>query len=234
MPNSEIIENLKKVRNRIEKACSEAGRDPSEVLLIAVSKTKSLLEIQTAAESGQLHFGENRMRELQDKMEEMDNPDIVWHMMGTMQSNKIKYIAPRVDWIHSVGKKKYLKEINKRAGQHNRTIQVLIQVNISGEDQKSGCEPADVPKLLDYAQKLDHVNIRGLMGIATLVENPEDVREEFALLRKILQENQNRTSENILLDHLSMGMTNDLEVAIEEGATMVRVGRAIFGERNYN
>jgi len=153
-------------------------------------------------------------------------------MMGTMQSNKIKYIARRVDWIHSVGKKKYLKEINKRAGQHNRRIQVLLQVNISGEDQKSGCEPADVPKLLNYAQQLTHINIRGLMGIATLVDNPEEVREEFILLRKTLHENQIHKSENISLDHLSMGMTNDLEVAIEEGATMVRVGRAIFGERN--
>jgi len=234
MPDSEIVENLKKVHNRIKKACLKAGRDPSEVLLIAVSKTKSIHEIQTAVQAGQLHFGENRMRELQDKMEELNHADIVWHMMGTMQSNKIKYIAPRVDWIHSVDKKKYLKEINKRAGQHNRTVHVLIQVNISGEDQKSGCKPMDVPKLLDYAQNLDHVNIRGLMGIATLVDDPEDVREEFVLLRKTLQENEGYKSKNISLDHLSMGMTNDLEVAVEEGATMVRVGRAIFGKRNYN
>jgi len=232
MTDPAISINLKEINKRIENACNKAGRDPSEITLIAVSKTKPVSDILTARQCGQKHFGENRMRELEEKMEELQQKDLVWHMMGTMQSNKIKYIAHRVDWIHSVGKKKYLKEISKRAGQHERRIQVLLQVNISGEDQKSGCAPADVPNLLDYAQQLTHINIRGLMGIATLVDNPEEVREEFALLRKTLHENQSHTCENISLDHLSMGMTNDLEVAIEEGATMVRVGRAIFGERN--
>jgi len=232
MTDSSVSSNLKEIHKRIENACNKAGREPSDITLIAVSKTKPVSDILTARQFGQIHFGENRMRELEEKMDELKHRDLVWHMMGTMQSNKIKYIAHRVDWIHSVGKKKYLKEINKRAGQHNRRIQVLLQVNISGEDQKSGCEPADVPKLLNYAQQLTHINIRGLMGIATLVDNPEEVREEFILLRKTLHENQIHKSENISLDHLSMGMTNDLEVAIEEGATMVRVGRAIFGERN--
>jgi len=232
MTDSSVSSNLKEIHKRIENACNKAGREPSDITLIAVSKTKPVSDILTARQFGQIHFGENRMRELEEKMDELKHRDLVWHMMGTMQSNKIKYIARRVDWIHSVGKKKYLKEINKRAGQHNRRIQVLLQVNISGEDQKSGCEPADVPKLLNYAQQLTHINIRGLMGIATLVDNPEEVREEFILLRKTLHENQIHKSENISLDHLSMGMTNDLEVAIEEGATMVRVGRAIFGERN--
>lgn len=234
MTESAISNNLKKIHKRIENACNKAGRDPSEITLIAVSKTKPVSDILAANQCGQVHFGENRMRELEEKMAELKQQDLVWHMMGTMQSNKIKYIAHRVDWIHSVGKKKYLKEINKRAGQHNRPIQVLLQVNISDEDQKSGCNPADVPKLLDYAQQLNHVNIRGLMGIATLVDDPEEVREEFVLLRKTLQKNKGHTSKNISLDHLSMGMTNDLEIAIEEGATMIRVGRAIFGERNYN
>jgi len=232
MTDSSVSSNLKEIHKRIENACNKAGREPSDITLIAVSKTKPVSDILTARQFGQIHFGENRMRELEEKMDELKHRDLVWHMMGTMQSNKIKYIARRVDWIHSVGKKKYLKEINKRAGQHNRRIQVLLQVNISGEDQKSGCEPADVPKLLNYAQQLTHINIRGLMGIATLVDNPEEVREAFILLRKTLHENQIHKSENISLDHLSMGMTNDLEVAIEEGATMVRVGRAIFGERN--
>ncbi len=189
--------------------------------------------ISEALLAGQHHFGENRMQELQEKMEAFDHKDAVWHMIGTVQSNKIKYIAERVDWIHSAAKSSHIKEINKRAAQYDRVINVLVQVNISEEDQKSGCKPSDLPKIIDYSRNCEHVRLRGLMGIAELVEDPEEVRPQFKALKKLLDEHQHLNGGNVTLEHLSMGMTNDLEVAIEEGATMIRVGRAIFGERNY-
>src|SRR5699024_10532723 len=137
------------------------GRSPDEVMLIAVSKKKPLEDIKTAFNCGQPHFGENRAKELQDKMEDFDKEEIQWHMIGALQTNKIKYMVERVNWIDSVPKKKTLREIEKRASQINRVINVLIQVNISDEDQKSGCDPENLKKLLEYAQELDHVRVRG-------------------------------------------------------------------------
>lgn len=229
----DICSNLKKVQQRIDKACEKAGRDPKEITLIAVSKTKPLEDIEKAAGCGQIHFGENRAKELQDKMDESDNEDIKWHMVGSPQTNKIKYMVERVNWIDAIPKKKTLREIEKRASRIDRVINTLIQINISGEDQKSGCEAEDLQKVLEYAQGLKHARVMGLMGIATLVDDPEKVRNEFKLLRELLEEHQSYNCENIQMKHLSMGMTNDMEVAIEEGATMIRIGRAIFGERNY-
>lgn len=229
----DICQNLKDVQDRIRKACEMANRNSDEITLIAVSKTKPLEDIKQAFACGQLHFGENRAKELQDKMDSYSEDRIQWHMVGSPQTNKIKYMVERVNWIDAVPKKKTLREIEKRASRINRVINALIQVNISGENQKSGCEPEDLKKVLEYAQELKHVRVRGLMGIATLVDDPEDVRPEFKLLKSLLEEHQSYNCENIQLDQLSMGMTNDLEVAIEEGSTMVRVGRAIFGERNY-
>ncbi len=229
-----ICNNINAISERIASACLKAGRKPSEITLVAVSKTKPNDFILSALKCGQLVFGENKMQELEKKMADIEHNDIVWHMIGTMQSNKIKYIADRVDWIHSVSKTKYLKEIEKRAGDAKRVINVLIQVNISGEDQKSGCEPEEISKILDYAKNLSHVKVCGFMGIATFVDNPELVRPEFKLLKKLLSEYQQfNNGSNIQLDQLSMGMSADMEVAIEEGATMVRVGSDIFGSRNY-
>lgn len=230
-----ICQNLEKVKKRINQACKTAGRNPEEITLVAVSKTKPLSDIKKAFECGQIHFGENRARELQEKMETWDEPQIEWHMVGNLQTNKIKYMVKRVNWIHSVEKSKYLKEIEKRASRINRVINVLIQINISGEKQKSGCRPEDLKRILEYAQGLNHVRVRGFMGMATFVEpsDIEKIRPEFQLLRNIRDEHRKWECENIQLDELSMGMTNDMEIAIEEGSTMVRVGRAIFGERNY-
>ncbi len=233
MSEASIPENLAKIKNRIRLACEKSGRNPEDITLIAVSKTKPNEAIIEACISGQLHFGENRMQELQDKMESVELPGIQWHMIGTMQSNKIKYIADRVDWIHSVSKAKYLDEIEKRAASADRTIHVLIQVNISGEDQKSGCEIDELAGILEHAKSFPHIKIRGLMGMATFTDNPEDVRDEFALLRTTLENHQYLNGGNIELKELSMGMSGDFEVAIEEGSTMVRVGSAIFGARNY-
>jgi len=168
-------------------------------------------------------------------MDSYDEPTLKWHMVGNLQTNKIKYMASRVDWIHSIEKSKYLREIEKRASRIDRTINTLIQVNISGEDQKGGCAPDDVKEILEYAAGLDHVNVRGLMGMATFVDHDEveKVRPQFAMLRELRDELRSYECENISMDVLSMGMTNDMEVAIEEGSTMLRVGRAIFGERDY-
>lgn len=233
--SKDICENLEHVQNRIRQACDKTGRDPEEIVLIAVSKTKPMKDIEEAYRCGQLHFGENRAKELQDKMEACLHDDLQWHMVGNLQTNKIKYMVERVNWIDSVPKKKTLREIEKRASRINRVINTLIQVNISGEDQKSGCDPEDLGRILKYAQGLNHVRVRGLMGMATFVDpdNVEKVRPEFQLLRKVRDAHRNYESENVKLDELSMGMTNDMEIAIEEGSTMVRVGRAIFGERNY-
>lgn len=233
--SDDICQNIDNVKDRIAKACADAGRDPDEITLVAVSKMKPLEDIKTAFECGQIHFGENRARELQDKMEAWDEKLIQWHMVGNLQTNKIKYMVERVNWIHSIEKKKYLREIEKRASRINRTINTLIQINISGEEQKSGCEEEDLEPLLEYAQGLDHVNVRGLMGMATFVDpgKVEKVRPEFQKLRRIRDSHRHMEASNVSLDELSMGMTNDMEIAIQEGSTMVRVGRAIFGERNY-
>lgn len=231
----DICQNLKHVHQRIADACEEAGREASEITLVAVSKMKPLDDIKEAFECGQRHFGENRAQELQDKMEDYPEEQVQWHMVGNLQTNKIKYMVERVNWIHSIEKSKYLREIEKRASRIDRVINTLIQINISGEEQKSGCREQDLEKILKYAQGLQHVRVRGLMGMATFVdpEDVEQVRPEFRRLREIRDAHRNFESENVQLDELSMGMTNDMEIAIQEGSTMVRVGRAIFGERNY-
>lgn len=231
----DICQNLKEVQQRITKACKNAGRDPDEITLVAVSKTKPVDDIEAAFNCGQIHFGENRAKELQDKMDDYENEQIQWHMVGNLQTNKIKYMVERVNWIHSIEKSKYLREIEKRASRIDRVINTLIQINISGEDQKSGCKPGDLKDILEYAQGLEHVQVRGFMGMATFVdpEKVESVRSEFKMLKELRDEHRDYECENVQLDVLSMGMTNDMEIAIEEGSTMVRVGRAIFGERNY-
>lgn len=228
----DICQNLKNIQTRIQATCEKAGRNPDEITLIAVSKTKPLQDIKQAFACGQLHFGENRAKELQDKMDAYPEDRIQWHMVGSPQTNKIKYMVERVNWIDAVPKKKTLEEIEKRASRIKRVINTLIQVNISGEGQKSGCAPEELEDILKYAQELKYARVRGLMGIATLVDDPEEVRFEFRLLHDLLEEHQSYNNENVQLNQLSMGMTNDLEVAIEEGSTMIRVGRAIFGERN--
>lgn len=231
MSTSHIEEQLLTIRKRIEKKCLDIGRDPAEVRLVAVSKTKPVTDIREALQCGQHDFGENQVQELSLKMEQFGD-EVTWHMIGTLQTNKIKYLVHRVDWIHSVPKIKALHEIEKRAMKIERKIKALIQVNISNEEQKSGCEPADLGELLTYATALNWVEIHGLMGIASLEKNPEDVRPQFRKLRELRDKYRSYESPAVRLDELSMGMTHDFEVAIEEGATMVRIGSAIFGNRN--
>jgi len=228
--SNDIRMNLDTVLSRVDKAARGAGRDPSEIILVAVSKTKPIQAIQAAFDAGQLHFGENKVQELVPKMEQ-GPASAVWHMIGTLQSNKVKYTAGRVDWIHSVPKLSTLLEVDRRAKAADRVINTLIQINISDEDQKSGCEPDELPAILEKATVLANVRVRGLMGIASLELEPEQVRPQFRMLRELRDQYRGLYGGSVKLEHLSMGMTLDLEVAIEEGATMVRVGSAIFGER---
>ncbi|MDR9409888.1 MAG: YggS family pyridoxal phosphate-dependent enzyme [Balneolaceae bacterium] len=231
--SSEIKERYKNILTRIDAACKNAGRDSSEIALVAVSKTKPDEDVLALVKEGQLHFGENRAKALETRMQNIEDESVQWHFIGNLQTNKIKYMAHRVNWIQSVHKKKALKEIEKRASREGRTINALIQVNISDEDQKSGCDPEDLEKILKYGQDLKHTRVRGLMGMATFTDDHDIVRPEFKLLKQLSDEHQYLNDGAVNLEHISMGMTNDIEVAIEEGSTMVRIGTAIFGERNY-
>ncbi len=225
-----LEKNLEIIRERIALACSKVDRDPSSVRLIAVSKTQPTELITKALALGQLDFGENRVQEMVQKANELPE-GLIWHMIGTLQTNKIRLMAPFVSYIHSISTVEALREVSKRAGLHKRVINVLIQINISKESQKSGCEPDELKRLLLEAKMLDGLSVCGLMGIASLEQDPEKVREQFRLLRALKEEHQPFTTTNISLHELSMGMSHDMEVAIEEGATMVRVGSALFGER---
>lgn len=231
--NKSIRQRYQHVQKQIADACKKAGRDPSEILLIAVSKLKPDEDVKSLLQNGHFHFGENRAKALEKRMESISDNVVQWHFIGNLQTNKIKYIAHRVNWIQSVHKKKALKEIEKRASAENRTINTLIQVNISEEDQKSGCDAEDLKEILRYGQSLKSTKILGLMGMATYTKDPEVVRPEFKRLKKLWNEHQYLNEGAVNLEHISMGMTNDFEVAIEEGATIVRIGTAIFGERNY-
>ena len=200
--------------------------------MVAVSKTKPASYIREALECGQIEFGENRMQELEEKIPQFEPAQVSWHMIGNIQTNKIKLIADKISWVHSIEKLKYLKEFEKRS--NGNKIKALIQVNISGEKQKGGVEPEDLAEILKSSTDFEHVKVCGLMGMATFVDDPEDVRHEFKLLKNLFDDHQKFNSGSVNLRELSMGMSNDLEVAIEEGATMVRVGSEIFGARNYD
>lgn len=227
-----LSERLDKVKDAIRHSCGLAGRNPSEVTLVAVSKFRTEGEIREAMEAGQRHFGENRMQELRDKMLAIADASVVWHLIGNIQSNKLRMICHRVDWIHSVDAIRYLHEIEKRAGEHGRMIQVLIQVNISGEARKGGIEPDELAGFLEEASLTpwSHLRIRGLMGMASLTLDESELHRQFSLLRHLRDGARARyLSPAIDLEHLSMGMSGDMSAAIEEGSTMVRVGSAIFG-----
>ena len=227
-----IRKNRDIIQQTINDICSNCGRDPGEIRLVAVTKTHPVEIIEEAYQFGIRDFGENKVQELAPKMKELPD-DIIWHMVGVVQTNKIKDMVHRVNWIHSISKSKYLKEIEKRASRLERSINVLIQVNISGEEQKSGCDPGELIDILKYASGLHHVSVRGLMGMASLTANRDEIRKQFRLLRQVRDDHRAMESDNITLDELSMGMSGDYDIAIEEGATMIRLGSSLFGSRNY-
>ncbi len=200
--------------------------------LIAVSKTKPVSDLMEAYGLGVRVFGENKVQELADKYEAMPK-DIRWHMIGHLQRNKVKYIIDKVDLIHSVDSIRLAETIEKEAAKHNITVNILIEVNVAGEESKFGLAPEDVPEFVLEVAKFRHIRVMGLMTIAPFVEDSEENRRIFQLLRKLSVDIEAKNVDNITMRILSMGMTNDYTVAVEEGATMVRVGTGIFGARDY-
>lgn len=228
-----IQEQIQSVQHNIETACKKSGRNPDEVTLIAVSKTKPLSDIEAAIDCGMLEFGENKVQELLDKIEHVSRP-VHWHLIGHLQTNKVKYIVDKGLLIHSVDSVKLAKEIQKEAVKKQVHCDILLEVNVAKEETKYGFYYDDVLPAVIEISKLSNVHIQGLMTIAPFVENPEKNRNVFADLHKLLLDIKTRNIDNVNMSVLSMGMTNDYMVAIEEGATMVRVGTGIFGARNYS
>lgn len=227
-----LKENLINVENNITKACEKAGRNRSEVTLIAVSKTKPVEMLQEVYDQGIRYFGENKVQEMCDKMEVMPK-DINWNMIGHLQTNKVKYIVGKTSLIHSVDSLKLAEEIQKQAIKNNVVVDILVEVNIANEETKFGISKEETIQMVKDIAKLDHIRIKGLMTIAPFVENPEDNRLYFREIKQLSVDINNQNIDNVSMDVLSMGMSGDYMVAIEEGATMVRVGTGIFGERVY-
>jgi pyridoxal phosphate enzyme (YggS family) len=227
-----IKENYFEVNEKVGKACDRAGRNRDGVTLIAVSKTKPLEDLREAYEAGARDFGENKVQELVDKIPQMPE-DIRWHMIGHLQRNKVKYIVDKVYMIHGVDSLRLGEEISKEAVKHGVTVRILIEVNVAGEDTKYGVSPEEAPQLAIGLSKLPGISLQGLMTIAPYVTDPEENRLIFAKLRQLAVDISEKNIDNVSMNVLSMGMTGDYEVAVEEGATFVRVGTGIFGERNY-
>ncbi len=226
-----VRENLKKIRENIEKACNKVGRDSSEVTLLAVSKTKPIELIEEAMTCGQKEFGENKVQEIVQKYEEINDNSIKWHMIGHLQTNKVKYIIDKVELIHSVDSMKLAEVISKEAHKKGIIANILIEVNVAKEDSKFGIMIEETEKYVRNIALLPNINIRGLMTIAPFVKDSEQNRIHFKNLYKEFIDINSKNIDNVSMDILSMGMTNDYEVAIEEGATVVRVGTGIFGVR---
>ncbi len=227
-----IQENLGTVEQNIIAACGRSGRAREDVTLVAVSKTKPIEMLKEAYDLGCRDFGENKVQELVDKYEQMPK-DIRWHMIGHLQRNKVKYIVDKVYMIHSVDSLRLAQEISKEAVKNNVTVSILIEVNVAEEESKFGTTSEEAVSLVEAVSKLPNIVIRGLMTIAPYVENSEENRLYFAKLKQIYVDIIHKNIDNVFMEELSMGMTGDYEVAIEEGATYIRVGTGIFGERQY-
>ena len=227
-----IQQNYLSIKDRVKAACKRAGRDEKEVLLIAVSKTRTCDEINEAAKAGASVFGENKPQELRDKANSLCN-SYNWHMIGHLQTNKIKYVIENACLIHSIDSYKLAEAVNKEAQKRGIIASILVQVNIAGEDTKFGADPEEVEALIRQIALLENVKIKGLMTVPPFVENQEDNRVHFQKMRQLFIDIKEKNIDNVDMSELSMGMTGDFEVAIEEGATMVRVGTGIFGERDY-
>ncbi len=227
-----VCDNYKAVEDKVQKACERAGRARSEVTLIAVSKTKPLSMIQELLPLGVRDFGENKVQELTAKEEALQK-DIRWHMIGHLQRNKVKYVVDKACMIHSVDSLRLAQEISREAVKHETMVSILIEVNVAGEESKFGVSPSETEDLVRETAKLPNIQVEGLMTIAPYVEDPEENRPVFRNLRNLSVDIRGKNIDNVNMNVLSMGMTGDYEVAIEEGATHVRVGTGIFGERNY-
>ena len=227
-----IGENLESVKKNIEMNCKIAGRDFKDVTLIAVSKTKPIEMLREAYKAGARDFGENKVQELMDKIPEMPE-DIRWHMIGHLQRNKVKYIVGKVYMIHSVDSLKLAEEISKEAVKKQVMVKILIEVNVAEEESKFGVKVSDTAVLAGEIAKLPGISVEGLMTIAPFVDNPEKNRLYFQKLKQLSVDIKEKNIDNVNMNVLSMGMTGDYSVAVQEGATCVRVGTGIFGERDY-
>ena len=227
-----VAENLKEVEARVCAACERSGRKRESVTLIAVSKTKPVQMLEEAYQAGSRYFGENKVQELADKYELMPK-DIHWQMIGHLQRNKVKYIIDKAELIHSVDSLRLAETIDKEAAKKGIVANVLLEVNMAKEDTKYGLMPEEVMDFVREIVRFQHIKVQGLMTIAPFVDDPEENRKHFANLRKLSVDIRKEKVNNVNMSIISMGMTNYFEVDIEEAATMVRIGTAIFGERNY-
>lgn len=224
-----IADNLMAVQKEVAGAALKAGRDPGSVQIIAVTKNVAVERAREAAAAGFLHLGENRVQELQHKAPLI--PGVRWHLIGHLQSNKVKYMIDKVHLVHSLDRWSLAVELDRRAREQDRVMPVLVQVNVAGEETKFGLQVSEVWDFIMDVADLKGIQIQGLMTIAPLVENPEEIRPVFREAKRIFDRLQEIP--RVKMEQLSMGMTNDYSVAIEEGATMVRIGTAIFGRREY-
>lgn len=231
--NKYIADNLYQVNQNIASSCERAGRKRDEVTLIAVSKTKPVPLLRDAYEAGARDFGENKVQELLDKIPQLPQ-DIRWHMIGHLQRNKVKYIVDKVYLIHSVDSLRLAEEISKEALKKQVTARILVEVNIALEESKFGTTAQEALHLVEAIAALPGIHIQGLMTIAPFVENGEENREYFQRLKELSVDIMSKSIDNVSMNILSMGMTGDYMVAVEEGATYVRVGTGIFGERDYS
>jgi PLP dependent protein len=229
-----IQENVDRIRERIAAACSRSGRSQDDVTLVAVSKTFPIEAVEAAREAGITHFAENRVQDFIAKTDSIpgrvEGGDVAWHMVGHLQRNKAKDVVARADFFDALDSIRLATEIDKRAEAAGRVMPCLVQVNVSGEESKFGFEPEEFESVLDQLEEMESIKVLGLMTLAAPADDPEEVRPQFALLRTLLEKGKARPS-FASMNALSMGMSGDFEVAIEEGATHVRIGSAVFGER---
>lgn len=228
-----IAANIAMIRQRMTGAALRSGRDPESIRLMAVSKTVEPERIRQALDAGITLLGENYVQEAREKIPAVGHQDVQWHMIGHLQTNKVKYVVNLFDWIHSVDRLELAFELDKRAGQNHRRLNILMEVNVSGEESKNGAAPSQVPELVRQVSILPNLSVRGLMTMPPYSDHPEDSRPYFIALCKLRDEIASAAIPGVSMHELSMGMTDDFEVAIEEGATIIRVGRAIFGDRSY-
>ena len=223
-----IEKNLALVQQKIELAATEFQRDPQTITLLAVTKTKPVADIERAYQCGQRHFGENYLQEAEQKINALMQLQIIWHYIGSIQSNKTRKISELFDWVHSIERYKIAQQLSKYRPAHKAPLNILLQINIDNEPGKSGIRLSEVMPLADQINALTQVKLRGLMAIPAVHDNPEDQRRPFRKMKQALTELQQRYPE---CDTLSMGMSGDMQAAIAEGSTLVRIGTAIFGPR---
>ena len=228
-----IRENIDDITKKIENTCKKIGRNPKDITVIAVSKTVESKRAKEAVNAGINNLGENRVQELIKKYDELSDLDVKWHMIGHLQKNKVKYIIDKTVLIHSVESLSLAEEINKRAEKNNFVANVLIELNIGEEESKFGINEENVYDFITSMEQFENIRVLGLMTVAPFCENPEDVRWVFKKMKNIYDKISTMNLRNTEMNYLSMGMTNDYEIAIEEGSNIIRIGTAIFGARNY-